>query len=448
MFGLFKSKNSVTKNPTIKEDAVAYVDGAGKTFDETYNDYVTSVEALDAIVRTVSNIASMAKIEVVKEDTKGNRKPLKIKNVDLKYDINETDSQSDFIRKVFASIFTQGAAVIIAEKGPSGFINFYPYNPAKFAIDASEKAVIDLFTYTSESGSELEFKAKDVIYVNNTIDLTNLVYPISRLLPLNDMLLLQAGIMNNQKEFYESGSKDSVIISPKEPIGEDAMRQVQAAFTSFVTNNRTQALFMNTDIDVKSVSNAQSPMEIMNALQKINSQVLKSFGMPEYLLGDYQGYVSDAAVVKASQLFFQIQIRPIFDSFAHQMTKYFRNTLKLKDAIVDFNFDDIDILHDSLETKMLITEKAYKLGILSLNEARVNLELDPLDTEEANLHWLPAFLVSSSPVAIENYAEVKDSLFAMATEDGGEAPTDEGEGTSDNGATGGEDNDTLDNGQV
>ena len=369
---------------------------------------------------------------------------MKVKNIDLKYDINETDSQNDFLRKVFSSIFTQGAAIIIAEKGPSGFINFYPYNPAKFAINASAKSVIDTFTYTSESGSEMDFKAQDVIYVNDTIDLANLVYPISRLVPLNDMLLLQAGMVNNQKDFYEAGSKDSVIISPKEPIGEDAMRKVQAAFTSFVTNNKTQALFMNTDIDVKSISNAQSPTEIMGALEKINKQVLKSFGMPEYLLGDYQGYVSDEAVVKASQIFFQIQIRPVFKSLAHQMTRYFRTTLKLKDAIVDFNFDDIDILHDSLETKMAITEKAYKLGILSLNEARVNLELDPLDTEEANLHWLPAFLVSSSPVAIENYAEVKDSLFAMATE----APTEEGDGTSDNGATGGEDNDTLDNGQV
>ena len=444
MFGLLKRKSAlVTKNPTIKEDAVAYVDGAGKEFDEAYNTYVKSVEALDAVIRTMANIASMAKMEVTKTDTKGVKKPLKIKNVDLEYDVNENDAPNDFIRKVFSSVFTQGGSIIIAAKGPSGNINFYPYNPAKFVLNASEKSIVDTFTYTSESGSEMEFKAKDVIYINDTIDMTNLAYPVSRLNALNDMLILQAGMVNNQKEFYESGSKDSVIISPKEPIGEDAMRKVQAAFTSFVTNNKTQALFMNTDIDVKSISNAQSPAEIMSALEKINKQVLKSFGMPEYLLGDYQGYVSDAAVVKASQIFFQIQIRPVFKSLAHQMTKYFRNTLKLKDAVVDFNFDDIDILSDSLETKMAITEKAYKLGILSLNEARINLELDPLDTPEADLHWLPAFLVSSSPVAIENYAEVKDSLFsteAMATEPDA--------ATSANGATGGEDNDTLDNGQV
>ena len=442
MFARIKKFFTRTKNPTIKQDSAAYVDGGGKEYDETYNTYVQSVEALDAVIRTISNIASMAKIEVVKENTKGERKPLKIKNVDLEYDINELDSQSDWIRKVFSSIFTQGAAVIIAEKGPSKMINFYPYNPAKFEIDASESAVIDTFTYTSEDGGELEFAPKDVIYVNNTIDLSNLVYAMSRLKPLNDMLLLQSGMVTNQKAFYESGSKDSVILSPKEPISEEKMRLVQSAFSTFIQSNKTQALFMNTELDVKSVSNAQSPLEIMNSLEKINAQILKSFGMPSYLLGDYQGYVSDAAVVKASQIFFQIQIRPVFKSLAHQMTKYFRNTLKLKDAIVDFSFDDIDILHDSLETKMAITEKAYKLGLLSMNEAREKLELEPLDTEEANLHFLPAYLLSSSPVAVENYAEVKDSLFATegATPEDADGVNEDGTGS---GATGGEDNEPV-----
>lgn len=435
----------VTKNPTIKEDYTAYENGANKTFNSTYEEYVQSVEALDAVVRTCANIASMAKMEVFKEDSKGQLKPYKIKNIDLKHDINETDSQTDFIRKVFASIFTQGASIIIAEKGPSGNINFYPYDTTKFDIDATTKATISQFTYTSETGSELIFKSKDVIYINNTIDITNLVYPISRLKSLNDMLLMQAGLVNNQKEFYESGSKNSVIISPKEPISEEKMRLVQAAFTTFIQSNKTQAMFLNSDIGVDAVSNAQSPSDIMKAITEINTQVLRTFGMPEYLLGDYRGYVSDAAVVKASQIFFQIQLRPVFDTFAHQMTKYFRTTLKLPNAVVAFSFEDIDILSDSIQTKMDITEKAYKLGLLSMNEARANLEMDPLNTPEADLHFLPAYLLSSSPVAIEEYAAVKDQLFSQETADTTNAEVDgmNTDGTG-SGSTGGADNTAQD----
>jgi len=434
----------VKKNPTIKNDYTAYENGGKKEYDKVYDEYIQSVETLDAVIRTAANVASMAKMEVWKEDTKGARKPLKIKNVDLVYDINEMDSQADFIRKVFASVLTQGASIIIAEKGPSSNINFYPYDTTKFEINATAKSTVDSFTYTTEQGGEQEFKSKDVVYINNSIDITNLVYSMSRLKSLNDVLLMQSGLINNQKEFYSSGAKDSVIISPKEPISDEKMRLIQAAFTTFIQSNTTQALYLNTDIDVQSVSSSQSAAEVMVAVAKINTQMLRAFGMPEYLLGDYQGYVSDAAVVKASQIFFQIQLRPIFTTIAHQMTKYFRNTLKLPAAVVTFNFEDIDILSDSIETKMAVTEKAYKLGLMSMNEARVSLEMEALDTEEANLHFLPAYLLSSTPVAIEDYGEVKDSLFAAETgEDNSEVDGMNEDGTG-SGSTGGEDNEEID----
>lgn len=433
-----------TKNPTIKEDYTAYENGANKTFDDTYEEYMQSVETLDAVVRTCANIASMATMSVMKEDTKGEQKPYKIKNIDLKYDINETDSQTDFLRKVFASIMTQGAAIIIASKGPSGNINFYPYDTTKFAITATEKATSSLFTYTTETGQEIDFKPKDVVYINNTIDITNLVYPISRLKALNDLLTMQGFLVLNQKEFYGSGAKDSVIISPKEPIAAEKITQIQAAFNTFIQSSKTQAMYLNADIDIQSVSTAQSPLEVLTAITKINSQVLRAFGMPEYLLGDYQGYVSDAAVVKASQIFFQIQLRPIFNSVAHQMTKYFRQTLKLQNAVVTFDFKDIDILSDSMEAKMAVVEKAYKLGIMSINEARVQLEMDELETEEANLHFLPAYLLSSSPVAIEEYSEVKDQLFAQeAANPNEEVDGMDADGTG-SGSTGGDDNEPND----
>ena len=55
-------KTPTTKNPTIEEDAIAYTSGAGKTFTEDYNTYITSVETLDKAVRVFANVASMARI--------------------------------------------------------------------------------------------------------------------------------------------------------------------------------------------------------------------------------------------------------------------------------------------------------------------------------------------------------------------------------------------------
>jgi len=428
--------NIFKKNPTIKEDVVGYTSGAGKEFNEDYNTYLESVETLDKAVRIFANVASMAKIEVLK-DVKGTLKPYKINNVDLEYNINEVDGQSDFLRKTFSSIATQGGSIILAEKSKAtGFIGFYPYNPAKFAINASEKAVIDEFVYTSEAGSEIEFKPEDVIYVNSTIDVTNLVYPVSRLKPLTDMMILQANIMKQTTDFYAAGSKDSVIISPKEPMSADNAQLLKATFDEFIQSRQTKTLFLNTDVDVSSVSNSQTPSDIMKALTTINDIIVESFGIPEYLYGSYAGYVNDAAVKTASRLFFEIQLKPIFKSFDFQMTKYFRNTLGLKNAIVKSNFDDIEILHDSMETKVELSGKLLKLGMISLNESRVMVELEPLDTEDADKHWLPAYLVSGRPIAIEDYTELLNAGFF---DDG---DTDSIGDASATGSSGGSDNNT------
>jgi len=403
-----------TKNPTIKEDVIAYTNGGGNTFSDSYNVYVSSVETLDKAIRVIANVASSAEIGIYKKQANGKLKPLKVKNIDLEYNINESDGQSDFLRKVFSSIFTQGASIILAEKSrETGYISFYPYDPAKFKIEASAKSIADKFIYSTSTGNTIEFKAKDVIYTNCTIDVTNLVYPISRLKPLNDMMLLQAAIMKQTTDHYKSGAKDSVIISPKEPMTPDNAKLLQKAFNDFIKSTATQTLFLNTEVDVKSVSNAESPKQIMEALTTINKVIAESFGIPAYLFGDYSGYVNEQAVTTASKLFFEIQVKPVFKSLQHQMTKYFRNTLKIKDAVVGFNFENIEILHDSLAAKTDIAIKLLKAGIISVNEARQMVEFDNIKANDdtADKHWLPAYLVSSRPVSVEDYSELLSQGF-------------------------------------
>ena len=422
-----------TKNPTIKEDAVAYASGGGKEFTETYNDYINTVETVEKCVRICANVASNASIGVFREISK-ELKPYKIKNIDLEYGINEVDSQPDFIRKVFSSMFLQGASIIIAEESSkTGLVSFYPYDPAAFVIEASESAVLNKFTYTSKSGSEVEFKPEDVIYANSTVDVTNLVYAVSRMKPLTDMLNLQANIMKQTTDFYSTGSKDSVIISPKEPMSKDNAETLKDTFNTFIQSRQTRALFLNTDVDVQSVSNAQTPTDIMRALTVINDIIVESFGIPPYLFGNMQGYVNDAAIVTASRLFFEIQLKPIFNTVAFQMTKYFRGTLGLKNAVVQFDYSNIEILQDNLTMKIDNASKLYKLGLMSINEARVECELEELDDEAANLHMLPAYLTGSAPVPIEKYEDLLASGF-FETATGTEA--------SGTGASGGEDNET------
>lgn len=411
LFNLFTKAKVTTKLPTVKQDALAYTNGAQKTYDSIYDDYVASVEALDKAIRVISNIASMATPEIFK-DTNSALKPLKVKNIDFKYNVNDQDSASDLISMIFASIFTQGAAIILPELNKkTKFINFFSYDITRFRVDTTEARLIDKFVYTSEGGSEVPFKPEDVIYIAPRLSSSNLLYAVSRLKALNDMLTLQANLMKQSNEYYAAGGKQSAIISPKEPMGPDKANNLKTAFDAFLQTPATKTLFINTEVDVKTVSNAQNPTQIMEALTTVNTLVREQFGIPEYFFGTYQGYVNDAAVVTASRIFFQIHMKPVFKAIEYQFTKYMRNTLGLKDAVLVFNYKDVEILEDNLTAKIDNAGKLYKLGILSMNEARAQCELEALPDDAANRHFVPSYLTGQFPVSIEEFDQTLEKLF-------------------------------------
>lgn len=433
LLNMFKKAEVVTKLPTVKQDAIAYSNGTQKTYDSIYDDYVSSVEALDKAIRIISNIASMAIPEIFK-DVNGILKPLKVKNIDFKYNVNDQDSASDIISMMFASIFTQGASIILPEMNKkTKFINFFSYDVTRFRVDTTESRIVDKFIYTSEGGTEVTFKPEDVVYIAPRLSSNNLIYASSRLKALNDMLTLQANLMKQSNEYYASGGKQSAIISPKEPMGPDKANSLKTAFDTFLQTPATKTLFINTEVDVKTVTNAQNPMQIMEALTIVNNLVREQFGIPEYFFGTYQGYVNDAAVVTASRIFFQIHMKPIFKAIEYQFSKYMRNTLGLKDAVLVFNYKDVEILEDNLTAKIDNAGKLYKLGILSMNEARAQCELEQLPDDAANRHFVPSYLTGQFPVSIEEFDQTLDKLFIST-----------GVGATDaTGTTGGADNQNL-----
>jgi len=242
--------------------------------------------------------------------------------------------------------------------------------------------------------------------------------------------------MKSQRDYYASGGKESVIISPDEPMSESRAKDLRTAFQEFISSRKTQTLFLNYKVNVDQVSDAESAKDVMEALTTINNLIIESYGVPRCLLGDYQGNLNDPAIVTASRVFFTVHLKPIFKEIEYKFTKYFRDTLGLKDAIVEFDYSDVDILENSVEVQTDIAGKLYKLGLISMNEAREMVEIEPLGVEEANWHMLPAYLVSSTPVAIENYQEAIQQGLLSST------PT-----QTPSGASGGDDNQTLDNTQ-
>ena len=426
----FKETAVKIKHPTVAADFTAYTSEAQKSFSSDYTNYVKSVETVERVIRLIANIMSLTKFKIYKEDNNGDLKPLKVKNVDLMFP-NEIDTHIDFKRKLAVSIFSQGAGVIVAESN-KGITNFYTLDVGRISIESKGKNLIDEFTYTAESGEKIIYKAKDVIYINDSVDPSNLLYSLSRLQALNDVVLIQAGIVARTKEFAAGNAKESMIISTETPMSPDTQGKIKTAFDTFMASSSSSSLFLNTKLDTKLVSSSMSGADMLAFFKEVNDMIISSFNLPAYLLGEEsKSGSSSEQVLYGLRIWFTTNLLPIIRNIELHFTKYFRNILGIKQCVVKLDLSDIDILDDFIEMK---TDRALKLskgGLISVNEARTMIELEPLAADSASLHFMPAFLLGSAPVTLENFTQEVERLLQGTNTNPGALPS---------GSSGGADN--------
>lgn len=401
-------RSTVVKHPTIANDVIAYASESNKTFSSTYNTYIGSVETIERAIRLIANIMSLCKYKIYKEN-KDDLKPLNVKNVDLEFP-NEIDSYVDFNRKLAVSIFSQGAGLIVAETN-KGMTNFYTVDIASIAIESDGKNLIDRFIYTAKDGNKITYNAKDVIYINNSIDPSNLLYSLSSLKALNDVVQIQAGIVARVKDFAQGAAKESAIVSSETPMSADNQARIKAAFDTFMQSTSSTTLFLNTKLDVKNMSNQMTSKDMLEFFTTVNQIMLQQFNLPSHLLGTTSGQSTTGEVLYALKIWFTTNIRPILTNIELQFTRYFRNVLGIKNARIKFDINEIDILDDFIEMK---TERALKLskgGLISVDEGRIMAEIAPLNNEASGLHFMPAYLLGSAPVSLENFTTEVERLL-------------------------------------
>ncbi len=411
---IFKSiKNLFTKHPTLKGDFAAYADGANKSFDSAYTEFVTSVETIDRIIRVHSNVISLLKPSFYKVDNKGQLKPLKVKNINLDFP-NEVDTKVDLLRKLGSTIYTQGAGMLIGES-KKGSVNFYNVDVAKITIESTSTDLIKAFIYTGSDSIEYTYKPEDVIYINDSIDPSNLTYSLSRLKSLNDVILVQAGIVAKVKDSIQGGAKDSFIVSAKDPLSMDSKNAIKVAFDNFMKSTSSSTLLLNTDLQFHQVSNSMTGAEMLSFFTTVNKLMLEHFNIPPALIGDYgNGANKNEELLYSLKVWYTTMVKPVVQNIELNFTRYLQNKLGLQNAILVLSTEDIDILDDPIDVKVDRATKLHKAGLMSTNEARELCELERIDNPSADLHFLAQYLTGSAPISIENFDVEVERLLQMS----------------------------------
>jgi HK97 family phage portal protein len=403
-----------SKHPTIngtQQDGILYDNGSNNTALTTYKTYLGQLSTLDAIIDTISAIASGAEYRFYKMDSKGKKKYLPLKQFNT-IKINDFQTVSDFTRQMFSSLMTYNSAYIIPVesklKTRKGFIDFFVLDPTKCKIVTGTSQTIDSIIYTAADGSEIKYPYEDVIYIPLSNDTSNAIYALPKLRSLGALFNLATGGTIMMQNYINQGGKRSSIVSKKDPLSEKGYTELKKALQSFYSSSAANSIMLNDEgLSVNLLQDNMSSFQIVNLLGFITDRFLERFAMPKFILGDYTAMMGDTAKMRLScSMFFYTTIHPVFMSISSHFTDYIQNTMGQKNTFVEFGYEGIHLLEQNKIDQVEIAERMFKLGILSTNEVRSDyLDIDPLEAEAADRHYIAAFLQGSQPITLENFDE-------------------------------------------
>ena len=412
LFGFTNKKSTPIKQrektAITSSEATAYQNGGNlPTDNRNFQAYINASSRLDTLIRTSASVASSARFQYGKVDTKGNFKTVTFKQSDGLY-MNDYQTESDFIFELFGTLLTYDKVLLIPEQSKypfrKGMIDWSIVPDDQFSANLGTNQSIETFTHRSSTGIETIYKYSEVVYITRNLTANNLIYAIPKIKALMKTIENILGIHNFMGEYIASGGKSSIIASSDSLLSEEQGRAVKKSLQDFLGSNAPKALLINSEkFTLDKVSDSLTTAGVLDIMTKLSDEISKSFNMPLYILGEYSSSTQGTTMQMANRTWFQIQLRPLFTTLSSAFTRYYRDFGGVKNVSVRFDFSEIDLLEDSDTDKLKIANDSLKSGIRSLNEARVYMGLPPLETESADLHISPAFLTGQSPVSFENF---------------------------------------------
>lgn len=178
----------------------------------------------------------------------------------------------------------------------------------------------------------------------------------------------------------------------------DAMRQKWQSNYSRHGKNRGGLAVLDDSVDYQAIGAQLNELESETLTSIDESRICMAFGVPPILIGAYVGLVhvnQRASVREAQQDFWMNTMSPELKQIRHWLTwfvlPYFEPIENIKAENIRFNWDmaQVDALQEDVDQIAKRVRENYKYGIMTLNEAREQIKLEPVDGDEGDAFYKP-----------------------------------------------------------
>lgn len=274
------------------------------------------------------------------------------------------------------SVALHGNCFIHLVRTSSGnVVELLPLPHGSVSVHVTAQNIVRYIVTVGEKGAERTYEAGpyDILHLKGmTLDGINGISPIQ----------YNAGMLAGARDavkygnaVYANGASPRGILTTDGVLSDDAYERIKASWagTHGGVDNAGKVAIMEAGLSFQTVSMSPSDIDLLNNRKFSRSEIAGMYRIPPHLIGDLEK--ATYSNISEQQLsFYRDTLSPWLTHFENRL-----NHTLLKTSAQVFRFDTSDFLRGDLKTEVEAYKPLLEIGVLSPNEVRAKLGMNPRD---------------------------------------------------------------------
>lgn len=290
---------------------------------------------------------------------------------------------STFRRLVVTDLLFEGCAYIYWD-GTS----LYHVPAALMQVEADANKFIKKFIFNNQ----IDYRVDEIIFIkdNSYVCGTNSqISGQSRVATVIDSLEKRSKMLNFKEKFLDNGTVIGLILETDEILNKKLRerKQEELQLDYNPSTGQSSVLILDGGMKAKPYSQISSfkDLDFKEDIEGFNKSICLAFGVPQVLLDGG----NNANIRPNIELFYYMTIIPMLNKLTSSLTFFFGYKITP-------NTKEVAALTPDKESEAKHLTSLVNNGIITGNEARLELNLEPLDDEQMNKIRIPANIAGSA----------------------------------------------------
>ena len=377
-------------------NAVLFAEQSGSS--GVNHNILSAYRTIDIVNRSVNTIAdACVRVPfIVKPFNEKNRDDIgfakKLNNI-LARNPNPYEDRYDLLKKGIMDYILYGNAYFYIAKNYLYVLNAsnvkVKVTPSKVAGELN-KVYEETFVDKGKNKTTVTYKQEEIIHIQQN-DPNNRYEGRSRIFSIISVINLYAELDRFQKFFFKNNAVPGFAISLGEGISDkkvDKMAEDLKIAYSANSDNARSLMVLNNGAKIERFSEINfKNLDFEQSKIRLERHICDVIGVPHSIV-----FGSENENTKANQeRFYKYTVLPILDQLGSAFEHYYSGLIK----VVPDRFS-IEALREDSDKRSARLRSLVATGIMSVNEARKEEGLPPLDDEYANKPWIPENIAGSA----------------------------------------------------